>query len=303
MSQYEKVLNSFEDYKEYLYSISEKVEQEKNLEKIIIWAKENNIDEEKIPRDIQQLKQLEELNLRYKYITKLPREIVGLTNLKILVLGGSLLNTLPSNLGKLSSLTQLILWQNQLSELPLSYANLTNLRILNLDNNNFSIFPECIKGMEKLESLSIGCGTVCRGNNKISHIPDWIGTLSNLNSLNLSGLGLKELNSNICKLNKLLYLGLYRNKLKELPSCIGNLHKLEYLLLNANQLKTLPVSLKSLNNLKTFSMLANFGLIIPKKSLKKMPILIQKEYESFITPDILRKTIGLLSEVDKLWKK
>ena len=303
MSQYEEILSYFEDYKEYLYSISEKVEQEKNLEKIIIWAKEHNIDEETIPRDIQKLKQLEKLNLRYKYIRELPKEIVGLTNLKILILGGNLLNTLPNNLGKLSSLTQLILWQNQLSELPLSCANLTNLRILNLDNNNFSIFPKCIKGMKKLESLSIGCGTVCRGNNKINDIPDWIGTLSNLNSLNLSGLGLKELNSNICKLDKLLYLGLYNNKLKELPSSIGNLHKLEYLLLNANQLKTLPISLKSLNNLQTFCMLANFGLVIPKNSLKKMPIIIQKEYKSFITPDILRKTVGLLSEVSNLWKR
>ena len=49
-------------------------------------------------------------------------------------------------------------------------------------------------------------------------------------------------------------------------------------------------------------MLANFQLVIEKNVLKRLPIVIQQEYESFITPDIVRKTFGLLSEVGNLLK-
>jgi len=252
------------------------VEQE--LKKFIKWADKNNISEEKIPRDINKLKQLEVLDLRYLKLDYVPDSIGFLSNLSELSLGGNYLQVLPSSIGNLKQLTSLSLWQNKLNKLPSSFQNLSNLARLDLSENNFSIFPECVKELNKLKSFDIGCGTICTKSNQIAIIPDWLYNLVSLTSLNLSGLGLKELSNNICKLKKLKYLGLYHNELSEIPSCIGELNKLEYLLLNVNELTNLPISLNNLNNLEYFDIGGNFSLYIEKNELKKFSNMIQEKY-------------------------
>jgi len=74
--------------------------------------------------------------------------------------------------------------------------------------------------------------TLNLGGNQLTTLPDSIGNLTNLNTLNLGG-------------NK--YLG--GNQLTTLPKSIGNLNNLNELYLENNQLTTLPDSIENLTNL------------------------------------------------------
>ncbi|OBX47721.1 leucine-rich repeat domain-containing protein [Moraxella nonliquefaciens] len=90
-------------------------EQEKlrsELLKIIAWADKNNIPQYRLPRDTEEL-----------------------CNLDTLYLNDLKLTHLPDSIGNLSQLTKLDVRCNQLTHLPDSIGNLTNLRELNIHDN------------------------------------------------------------------------------------------------------------------------------------------------------------------------
>jgi len=82
-------------------------------------------------------------------------------------------------------------------------------------------------------------------------VPENIGELTHLQSLNLSHNQLIELTGSIGNLTQLYSLDLSNNQLSTLPDSIGNLSCLTHLDLSKNQLKALPSSLGKLENLKT----------------------------------------------------
>ncbi len=81
-------------------------------ERLWLWADDNDIGEDYIPRNKETLQSLTELDLGGNYLTELPTEIGNLTNL-----------------------TKLYLNENKLTELPAEIGNLTNLTRLHLGNN------------------------------------------------------------------------------------------------------------------------------------------------------------------------
>jgi len=80
------------------------------------------------------------------------------------------------------------------------------------DNRNLNTFPEEIRELTWLTSLSVT-------NTGITELPEWIGELKDLKTLNLSG----------------------NNKLKKLPVSIADLQQLKNLNLDNTVLKTLPL--------------------------------------------------------------
>ena len=68
--------------------------------------------------------------------------------------------------------------------------------------------------------------------------------------LNLSGLGIIELDDSISQMSELQNLDLSDNQLTRLPESIGKLSKLQSLALHANQLNQLPESIIQLSALE-----------------------------------------------------
>jgi small GTP-binding protein len=111
--------DSYDDYRQAIDGVINRCElareQEKlrsELLKIIAWADKNNIPQDRLPRDTEEL-----------------------CNLDALYLNDLKLTHLPDWIGKLSQLTELRVSDNQLTHLPDSIGNLTNLRRLNIHDN------------------------------------------------------------------------------------------------------------------------------------------------------------------------
>lgn len=109
--------DSYDDYRQAIDGVINRCElaQEKlrsELLKIIAWADKNNIPQYKLPRDTEEL-----------------------CNLDALYLNDLNLTHLPDWIGNLSQLTTLNVSHNKLTHLPDSIGNLTNLRELKIHDN------------------------------------------------------------------------------------------------------------------------------------------------------------------------
>jgi Leucine-rich repeat (LRR) protein len=147
------------------------------MDELFAWADENNISEEKLPRNKPALFNMIELDLSDCGLTNLHPFIGQLAKLKKLVLSKNQLNDLPTSICKLSNLEDLDLSQNCFITIPESICKLRNLDDLSLDNNQIETLPDFSK-LEKLRSLDVS-------DNKLTDIPE--NLIKNLNWLVVSG--------------------------------------------------------------------------------------------------------------------
>ncbi len=103
-------------------------------------------------------------------------------------------------------------------------------------------------------------------------MPYWMGKLSNLEYLDLSGNFLEEIPDNLEGLTNLKYIDLGSNKLKDLPKSFTHLKSLETIGLSDNQLKELPKELLMLNNIRAIKLNRNNIRLIPAEiqNLRKL---------------------------------
>ena len=132
--------DSYDDYRQAIDGVINRCElaQEKlrsELLKIIAWADKNNIPQYKLPRDTEELCNLDALYLNDLNLTHLPDWIGNLSQLTTLDVGDNQLTHLPDWIGNLSQLTTLDVSLNELTHLPDSIGNLTNLRELKIHDN------------------------------------------------------------------------------------------------------------------------------------------------------------------------
>jgi hypothetical protein len=92
----------------------------------------------KIPIEIQNLKKIRILNLKYNQISYIPTALVDLSKLQKLYLDYNLFETLPDCISNFSNLEYLTLASNKITHLPDSIAQLKKLRKLVLWNNPIS---------------------------------------------------------------------------------------------------------------------------------------------------------------------
>lgn len=198
-----------------------------------------------------------------------------------IIIGG-----IPKSFEKLSNLsyfsayrTQLIgiipdeLWQSSLQEVHLgnnflegelspAIANAKSLESLDLINNKLGgIIPEEICELENLRWLSLGNSSFRENNNSFTQLPDNIGKLKNLMTLEAGGNSLRgEIPLSLYDCTNLTYLdlGSYDNNNDyynffdcELPEEFGNLINLEYLSLFSTGIKGgIPDSFNNLKKLR-----------------------------------------------------
>ncbi|XP_076926006.1 plant intracellular Ras-group-related LRR protein 4-like [Bidens hawaiensis] len=99
---------------------------------------------------------------------------------------------------------------------------------------------------------------------QIEWLPDSIGKLSGLITLDLSENRLVALPSSIGNLSSLTKLDLHSNKIIELPESIGDLIKLVHLDLRANQLTSLPPTFSKLFSLEELDLSSNNLSTVPE---------------------------------------
>ncbi|MCP4221171.1 MAG: hypothetical protein GY765_41460 [bacterium] len=110
--------------------------------------------------------------------------------------------------------------------------------------------PDSIGNLTQLESLDLS-------GNQLTKFPDSIGNLTQLESLNLSGNQLTKFPDSIGNLTQLKSLNLKDNQLPKLPDTIGNLTQLGELNLSINCLSKLPESIGNLTKLVYLSLTKN----------------------------------------------
>jgi Leucine-rich repeat (LRR) protein len=128
-----------------------------------------------------------------------------------------------------------------------------NGEIIEIDN------PDCNKILENINMSNSNLNSMTKSNN-------W------KHFVNLSNNIISSLPESIGDLNNLTSLQLQNNKLTLLPESIGNLNNLTSLQLQNNKLTTLPLTLTKLNKLSFISLNDNDKLDIPelvKKFLNK----------------------------------
>ncbi|KAF8377956.1 hypothetical protein HHK36_031345 [Tetracentron sinense] len=112
---------------------------------------------------------------------------------------------------------------------------------------------------------------------QIDWLPDSIGKLSGLITLDLSENRIVSLPTTIGGLSSLMKLDLHSNRIAELPESIGDLLNLVYLDLRGNQLTSLPATFSKLARLEELDLSSNRLSLLPESigaliSLKKLNV-------------------------------
>ena len=107
--------------------------------------------------------------------------------------------------------------------------------------------PEFVGQLTNLTSLNLN-------DNQLEDVPESIGQLTNLTSLYLSSNPLRRVPESIGQLTNLTEFNLSNNQLKEVPEFVGQLTNLTSLDLSSNQLQKVPESIGQLTNLTSLNL-------------------------------------------------
>ena len=105
--------------------------------------------------------------------------------------------------------------------------------------------PEWLGQLKALQSLDLR-------SNQLTTLPDWLGRLKLLERLSVGDNKLASLPEALSQLTKLRVLGIWANELTELPDSLGTLTRLKELYLD-NPIRKLPAFLRNLTQIKTLT--------------------------------------------------
>ncbi|MFX1251805.1 MAG: leucine-rich repeat domain-containing protein [Promethearchaeota archaeon] len=196
-----------------------------------------------LPRNIDQLRKLSNLDLSYNNLNALPESIGNLEELKWLSLRDNRFTSLPETIGNLKKLEWIKLEHNHMKSLPKAIGKLTELQTLELQDNELTSLPESFGNLKNLETLLLW-------QNQLHSLPKSFSNLITLQNLDLTSNKLESLPETFGNLRSLEYLDLESNQLNVLPESFGMLFSLQELYLQENQLASLPESFGNLPNLR-----------------------------------------------------
>ncbi|EHA8591178.1 putative LRR receptor-like serine/threonine-protein kinase [Cocos nucifera] len=189
---------------------------------------------------------------------QIPREIENLKGLQELDLSYNLLSgNIPGTIGKLHNLVRLTLYGNKFSgPIPSSLGNLTRLEVLSLGRNNLQgNIPKNIKNYAYLNMLDLSY------NQLGGTIPSEVLSISSLTQvLDLSHNSLAgSVPSDVRKLNLLIRLDISENKLSgKIPSALGDCVTLNYLFMEGNFFEgDIPLQLSNLKSIQRIDLSRN----------------------------------------------
>ena len=117
--------------------------------------------------------------------------------------------------------------------------------------------PESLGQLTQLQTLNLS-------SNQLTTLPESLSQLTQLQSLNLSGNQLAALPESLGQLTQLQSLDLSSNQLTALPESLGQFTQLQSLNLSGNQLGALPESLGRLTQLRSLTLSSNQLTALPE---------------------------------------
>lgn len=135
---------------------------------------------------------------------------------------------------------------------------------IRLSKKKLTVVPKEIQFYKNLRHLDLS-------RNKLSELPEFIGSLTNLIDLNLGKNKFTSFPTEICKLINLRRLVLNQNQFSHISECIGNLENLRYFDLWDTPLETFPNAFLTMRNLKFIDMRGIlYGPTYQKKWISKL---------------------------------
>lgn len=125
------------------------------------------------------------------------------------------------------------------------------------DSTKLTRVPEWLGQLTQLESLNLS-------NNELIALPESLGQLTQLQSLNLSNNQLIALPESLCQLKQLQSLNLLNNQLLVFPESLCQLKRLNVLDMSINKLTALPESLGQLTGLRLLDLFSNQLTVLPE---------------------------------------
>ncbi|KAK0580645.1 hypothetical protein LWI29_004615 [Acer saccharum] len=234
------------------------------------------------------MERLETLDLSGTAIKELPFSIEHLIGLLELFLRGCKnLETLPSSISNLASLIKLDLSDcSKLAKLPVNMGNLKSLENLSVGRGVESQLPSSTRSLRSLigclafrpsSGLSFSLEVLRLNNCNLTEIPEDIGCLSSLKTLELCMNDFESLPKSIKQLSKLEKLLLNDcNMLRSVTVLPGLSFSLEDLCLNNCNLTEIPEDIGCLSSLKTLELCRNDFESLPTsiKQLSKLQKLL-----------------------------
>ncbi|HJT31368.1 MAG TPA: COR domain-containing protein [Pirellulales bacterium] len=171
-------------------------------------------------------------------------------------------------------------------------TTLNDLRDLKLTQ-----LPESIGHLTELQTLDLS-------GNQLTALPESIGRLTELQQLDLSGNQLTALPKSLGQLKQLQSLNLDRNKLMVLPESLGKLMQLQSLKLCNNQLTVLPMSLGRLTQLSELDISANRLSTLPEwlGKFTNLRVLYLRELPTVFEPDVQSRSFRIIRGLLNLHK-
>lgn len=151
--------------------------------------------------------------------------------------------------------TRLHLGEMNLDCIPLQAVKMTTLETLSLPINVVAWLPD-MTIWKQLRSVNLQC-------NHLHSLPDSIGSLPNLEILDVSFNRLRSLPNSLGQLTQLKTLYLQSNRLTELPATMAGLESLVQLTLGLNRFEALPDQLRSLTRLGLLQLERNRIDVLP----------------------------------------
>jgi len=156
------------------------------------------------------------------------------------------------------------------------------------DEEKLTELPESLGKLTQLQSLDLS-------RNGLTTLPEWLGQLTQLRSLSLSRTGLITLPEWLRRLAQLQSLDLSFNYLRVLPEWLGQITQLQSLDLSSNQLTELPEWLGQLNQLVSLNLFSNRLSILPSSlgQLRQLNYLNVSENKLISLPVSIQRCIEL----------
>jgi len=130
-------------------------------ELVTLSVKNNELDDNSLPKDLSSLTKLKEVNLSGNHLSRVPSQLYGVTSLKYLYLGDNSITHIPPGIEALQSLQMLQLGGNQLGAVPEALAQLGSLQSLVLCHNALRRLPRAISRLKRLRSLQLHGNQLC----------------------------------------------------------------------------------------------------------------------------------------------
>lgn len=165
---------------------------------------------------------------------EVPEDACQLISLESLTLYHNCLRSIPQAIVNLQALTHLNVSRNQLSALPAYICSLP-LKVLIASNNKLTSLPENIGTLSNLRQLDVSC-------NELQVLPAQMGVLESLRDLNIRRNQIAVLPEELAEL-PLVRLDISCNRITRIPVCYRHLRHLQSILLDNNPLQSPPAQI------------------------------------------------------------